>query len=682
MSQHALELCTLLVNDIYGELSSRVFSTLLRYGRLPLPALIHHAHLPPRQLKHGLAVLIQQHLVLHYTSPEDETTQYEADWKNAYALVRSGKVIKLAEGRFGESAGGIISNLLLLGHAKVGDLVDAYGLGSSKTKSSVTAGVLQVNGKGLPNGMGNPHENSKSQDHFTCLGDLHTTLHTLFHAGFVAQVREGHFRSPVDSQNEAERAVMREKFPTGVKGTNAKMDFDKTVRERLIRWRDGSVEVNGINGFSHGMKRPSSTPMTNGSKRAKIRHGFANASGGHMGYEKDHDSLYLDENLVVRVNSEKFAVAMRSEQLVELSKRYIGETTSLVYAELLRQLEEKIRWCHDDLAVPETLEEEEKALPTVSTLEISANLSHEIDLASAIGGIADSQPVSDQAEKRSQNRPKKRRKRRRLDEDETTVEGEASADEGEGDEDEDIPKIDNDGSADDYLRNEVKQEPDEPDMASYSSDRQNRMMNINQHLQLLLHDSRRFVIRHGSRGLGEWKVNFRALTKMLRQMQLENTISQRFGGVATRLVRILIDKGKLDEKQVATMGLLKQKEIRSTLTAMHEAGHIELQEIPRDNNRQPSRTMYLWYFDPERCRQLMLEETYKAMARALQRAKEERTQVQSVIAKAERTDVVGKEDQYLSISERVALQRWRDKEEMLIGEVGRMDTMVGILRDF
>ena len=70
------------------------------------------------------------------------------------------------------------------------------------------------------------------------------------------------------------------------------------------------------------------------------------------------------------------------------------------------------------------------------------------------------------------------------------------------------------------------------------------------------------------------------------------------------------------------------------------------------------------------------------MARCLQRVKVEREAVQTVIEKAERTDVVGKEEEYLGVGERVALEEWREREERLLGEVGRLDDLVAVLRDF
>ena len=77
-----------------------------------------------------------------------------------------------------------------------------------------------------------------------------------------------------------------------------------------------------------------------------------------------------------------------------------------------------------------------------------------------------------------------------------------------------------------------------------------RMNLIKMHLEILAQDSYHFVNLEGTRALGEWSVDFAALTKTLKQVEFEKIIEQKFGGIATRLLRILQDKGKLDEKQV------------------------------------------------------------------------------------------------------------------------------------
>ena len=371
--------------------------------------------------------------------------------------------------------------------------------------------------------------------------------------------------------------------------------------------------------------------------------------------------------------------------MIELSERYISKATSRVYAQLLNRLDGDLHRCNNRRPSEDEDEGDPASWPTsVSAAELSAVFQEHIDLAGAIGRVAPS--------KIDRNRfihPKKRRKKTLFDRIEAGEEDVVSTDEDEdmGDvgENDNISEVEEDcnlmnGDAD--YRSEVKVEKE--DHFSIYNDERSRMELIRQHLLLLAEHSLRFVeyIKRTPTKPEQWTVNFRSLARQLRQMELENTIATRFGPGATRLVRIFQEKGKLDEKAITSIGLINQKLMRSILTAMHEAGLLELQEIPRDNARQPSRTMFLWYFDPERSRQKLLEETYKAMARCLQRARVEKEGVQLTIDKANRTDVVGKEEEYLGVDERMALSTWREKEERLLGEVGRLDDLVAVLRDF
>ncbi|KAJ9665439.1 RNA polymerase III subunit C82 [Coniosporium apollinis] len=633
MAQNLSELCTLLVDDLYGGLSSTVFSVLARLGRLPLNALKHHSDLTPKQLKHGLVVLIQQHLVLHNTSEDDETTYYEVHWANAYALVRSGKIIKLCEDRFGESAGGIISNLLLLGHAKVKDLAEAYNA-AVKKHSEINPEANHINGEGLPNSVGKDTHSNGAASHIRSVGELHRILNELIQAGYVRPVRDIHFRPMADITADAEQIVKREKFPTGIKGPKGKADFVQEVNNLKRKWIEGDDEKSVTNGVK---RRPANGYVPQSHKRARLN-GASNGVNGHFDSDSDDEfAPTLDQELVVRVNYDKCNVGLRNQQLVTLAARFIGETTATVYETLLTLLEQKIPRCHDEYHEFEDEEAELKALPSITLLQVTNALDPELDLSA---GISLSQDLSN------------------------GVSGDNTPDPTDRD------------SIGNHINGVNGSGSSTPNTA------RDRMKYVEQHLKLLAEDPRKFILRSGSRGGGEWQVNFRQLTNKLVQFEIENTIMARFGSLAIRLVRILCDKGKLDEKAVANIGLLKQKDIRSTFTAMQEAGFVELQEVPKDAARQPSRTIFLWFFDQDRCRRVILAETYKAMARLIQRANVEKEKIQPLLDKAERTDVVGNEDRYLSAKERQTLRIWRSTEEKLLTQLGRQDDLVAILRDY
>lgn len=69
------------------------------------------------------------------------------------------------------------------------------------------------------------------------------------------------------------------------------------------------------------------------------------------------------ENIVVRINHEKFLILFRNKELVALAERRLGKTTSLVYSQLLKGVEDKLQRCQDSIGG-----DEEEADPKKSEL--------------------------------------------------------------------------------------------------------------------------------------------------------------------------------------------------------------------------------------------------------------------------------------------------------------------------
>ncbi len=337
--------------------------------------------------------------------------------------------------------------------------------------------------------------------------------------------------------------------------------------------------------------------------------------------------------MVVCVNYEKWLVLLRNQQIAALSARHISHTTAKILATCLQTVEDRVFRCSDELEEVDGDDSNETSLPSATTSEIVPRLSPSIDLSSGLGD-----PIAGPH----------------------TNGGDSTA------LDEDPHQLSN-GTVLNGGGAEGKSE---------------RIKAVNKFLHLLARDPREFVHWAGSRGGGEWTINFKSITKWLTQYELENLITARFGSYAARLVRILHAKGKLDEKRLGDFALLRPRDMRATLTLLQENGVVDIQSVPRDNNRQTIKTIFLWFFDPERYRRQLLHDTYKAITRLLQRNKAERTKVQAVIDKAERTDVIGKEDLYLTAAERAALAEWRTKEEKLLTQMWRLDDLVCLFRDF
>jgi DNA-directed RNA polymerase III subunit RPC3 len=371
---------------------------------------------------------------------------------------------------------------------------------------------------------------------------------------------------------------------------------------------------------------------------------------------------------------------MRNRSLVTLAEQSICTSTAKVYAEVLRRLESKVRDCKEEIEAPDFGDGPElHALPQLSTDDILAALRHSTDLANAFGDVDASRVNLTQSD-----HPKKRRRKNESDsEDEVIKDGNASRDEDDDDSEseETLTSVSSDSEEE---KGEAEYDPSSSTKPRAKAPEDPQLNTIRDHLLLLAQHPYQFLHHFPETPIlpEKWTVYFPPLMAHLIHHTLLRTITSRYGLHAARLTRLLSEKGKVDEKNLCSLSLLNQKTMRSYLTTLHQAGMIQLQEVPRDNSRNPQRTLYLWFFDIERCKSKMLQETYKTMARCLQRVRVEGDKVKSTVEKASRTDVMGREEEFLGVQEREALSKWREVEERIWGEVARLDEMVATMRDF
>ncbi|KAL1968733.1 hypothetical protein VTN77DRAFT_1559 [Rasamsonia byssochlamydoides] len=648
MSQYAAELCTLLVEDNFGELFGRIFSTLVRYDRLALPRLKFYSRLSDKQLHYGLSAMIQMHLVYHYTSYDDGVTYYEANTQSAYYLVRSGKILDMIANRLGEYAATIMSTIMYLGHAQISYLETLPEL-LEQSEETQTNGVDGVNGD-LEHTDQDEEDEKEDRDHaenHTSIPNgehasekarlrLHSTLKALAAHGYIIRVRDTHFQSHADIIMDAEKAVKSRPDMKILKGKKLEEAMVEAV-ERLVAERTDGDLSRGLmfKGIPRGVKRRHADGVANGSnKRPRLEPSVAHAAAEDDSDEDDwsdddvvEDTVPMKSDLIVRVNYEKLDVVFRNRRLVELAEQGSSAVTAQVYETLLRLIEYQTPRCRDQPEIPREGEEGDQYSAAIPLYTLADEVDPQLDLAGSIGPMDPSQPPG-------------RRGKRPL---ENGVNGDGQ---------------------------------DEPEARS------NRTHDIDQHLTLLAQPPHYFCSRRLSSGIPAWTVEYRHLARQLRHLEIERIVGTRYGSAALRVIRILLAKGKLDEKRLQEISLLSPKDLRQVLGGMQATGFVDLQEVPRDAQRQPSRTIYLWFYDPDRVCRNLLQDTYKAMSRCLQRIRFERNRLREFLDKTERSDVKGNEEKYLSETELKLLQQWRDKEALLLGEVSRLDDLVAVLRDF
>ena len=366
---------------------------------------------------------------------------------------------------------------------------------------------------------------------------------------------------------------------------------------------------------------------------------------------------------------------MRDEHLVDLAGRTISKSTSEVYAQVLSALQPKVQDCREQ---PENLNEpvtepDLESLPQVSTNELVAAFKDSPELATVLG-ISDDGRLD-----RAQCHHPKRYRKQELD-NEAVIDAEAILDEEDTSDSSKEDSITGTPSNLDYVtggadlpQNALRSHPGDP----HHDTIRNHLLILAIHPFSFLHHLPKTSI------LPErWTIDYPTLMKNVVRHTLLETITSRHGPPAARLTRILFDKGKTDEKVLCSISLLAQKTMRSYLLPLHKAGMIGLQEVPRDNSRNPQRTNFLWFFDPERCKAKILEEIYKTMARCLRRVRVEGDKVKGTIEKASRTDVIGREEEFLGVQELEALNVWKEIDEKIWGEIFRLDDMVACLKEF
>ncbi|KAL5047469.1 DNA-directed RNA polymerase III subunit rpc3 [Aspergillus fruticulosus] len=622
-SQYAAELCRLLVEDNFGELFGRIFLTLHRYERLTLARLLGLTRLSENRLRAALVAMIQHHLVYFYTAVEEGgVTYYSANMQAAYYLTRSGKILEFVEDRLGKYAATVMSTIMYLGHAQISHLDTLPEL---RLEAPSTNGVHEGEGD-----LGGENEaNVTDGEHVSAQPALHPTLKALAGHGYIVRVREAHFQSIADNVLNIERQIRSGDSVQSMKGRRLEEFVVEKTADMLKEKLDGDLTRGLIvNGVPRGVKRSHANGVPDDTDNQRARFDYDVVEEEEEENEWLDDEVPMESSLTVRVNYEKLDVALRNRRFLELAQRNAPPESAQIYDYLLRRIEYQTTKCRDTSEIPREGEEGEQYSVAIPLSALARDIDPYLDLARSLGPT--STPANGLLGKRTF---------------EDTV---------------------NDDDDDDY------------DNGANG----NRTFEIDQHLSLLAQPPLNLTSKRLNGGIINWTVEFRHLARKLRHLELERIVEARYGDVALRVLRVLQAKGKLDEKRLQEISLLPFKDLRQVLASMQTGGFVDLQEVPRDAQRQPSRTIYLWYYDPDRIRDSMLQDTYKAMSRCLQRLKFERGRLKDFLEKTERSDVKGNEELYLSEGELERLREWRAKESLLLGEIARLDDMVAVMRDY
>ncbi|KAF5387156.1 hypothetical protein D9615_001690 [Tricholomella constricta] len=178
------------------------------------------------------------------------------------------------------------------------------------------------------------------------------------------------------------------------------------------------------------------------------------------------------------------------------------------------------------------------------------------------------------------------------------------------------------------------------------------------------------------------QVEFEVVGRRMRRHVLESVTRERHGVEGVRILRLLLDTGKMDEKQISKIVMMAPKDVRPLLAVLAADSLVSTQEVPKSADRNPTRTFYLWYVDLHKAYSVILGNLYKTLYNIgmRRRAEEEGSEVKAVLEKRERSDV-SQDESLLSRLERDILKEWEAKQKRLTVLEIRVEETVFILKD-
>lgn len=185
----------------------------------------------------------------------------------------------------------------------------------------------------------------------------------------------------------------------------------------------------------------------------------------------------------------------------------------------------------------------------------------------------------------------------------------------------------------------------------------------------------------GSGGMREFKIEYARYSIELRKSLVCRIIREKFGVEAARVVRVLMHKGRLDEKHLAKFAMMTLKDSRELCLKLLAGKIIELQEVPKTNDRQPSRTFYLYFVDFHKLILNLTMMIRKSQTNVIIRIDQELRKFKALIGKINRSDVYADQLNLLTVWEQADLKKIRKVLEALEVAKLRLERDVFILND-
>ncbi|SCV05110.1 LANO_0H00254g1_1 [Lachancea nothofagi CBS 11611] len=182
---------------------------------------------------------------------------------------------------------------------------------------------------------------------------------------------------------------------------------------------------------------------------------------------------------------------------------------------------------------------------------------------------------------------------------------------------------------------------------------------INSHLKLLSASTTPFLQESKP---GHFYVPYSKLLPMLKSSVYKTLITYTLGPPAARILSCICDNRLASEKVINSTALMKEKDIRSVIAVLIKYNAVEIQEVPRTADRAASRSVFLFRNNEKHAYDFMKKNLTWNIGNLYHKIEDLKNENSTLLKKANRDDVKGKEAELLLPSELNQLKMVNERE--------------------
>ncbi|KAL3234645.1 DNA-directed RNA polymerase III subunit RPC3 [Nakaseomyces bracarensis] len=177
-------------------------------------------------------------------------------------------------------------------------------------------------------------------------------------------------------------------------------------------------------------------------------------------------------------------------------------------------------------------------------------------------------------------------------------------------------------------------------------------------------------------------IPYSSLIPQLREFVYDYIIASTLGPPSLRIRRCIKENKLVSEKVINTMALMREKDIRTTIGALIKYNAVEIQEVPRTADRSASRSVFLFRCNESHSYNFVKQNLAWNLANLIYKKEKLKSDNKTLLQKANRDDVKGKEKDLLLPSELNQLKMVNERELNVFSRFSRGLTLWEVFKFF